>query len=103
MRLVGFYDPSHWKSEGGVNMRNNKWDYQSIALIVGSVALIGLSAIPGLAQTDPLYQGKPVAVKRVRKGNRKIHKKTPPLVQLLKLEWRVYKVKDDGSQEETSP
>jgi hypothetical protein len=52
-----------------------------------------------------LYQGKPVAVKRVRKVNRKVHRKTPAVVrvQLLKLEWRVYKVKDDGSQEETSP
>jgi len=86
-------------------MRNNRLCYQSIALIVGSVALIGLSVIPALAQTDPLYQGKPVAVKRVRKSNRKVHKKTPPVVrvQLLKLEWRVFKVKDDGSQEETSP
>jgi Domain of unknown function (DUF4384) len=85
-------------------MRYHNLPYKSIALIVGAAcALIASNSIAALAQkNNPLFQGKPVAVTRQPK-HKPHRKKVVQTVHLLKLEWRVYKVKDDGSQEETSP
>jgi hypothetical protein len=60
-----------------------------------------------LAQgSNPLVDDRPVKIQRKAKPNRvKRTRRRPAVVQapLLKLQWRVLKVADDGSDEETSP
>lgn len=77
-----------------------------------TVMIGGLCAIGGICErsafaqnVDPLTVDRPVTITRKPKPNRRPVRRTKPVVKavLLKLEWRVLKVRDDGSQEETSP
>jgi hypothetical protein len=77
-----------------------------IVMIGGLFAVAGFCQRPVFAQSvDPLTVDRPVTIVRKAKPNRRRVRRTKPVVKavLLKLEWRVYKVRDDGSQQETSP
>jgi hypothetical protein len=66
---------------------------------------LALSERTALTQSnDPLTNNLPVSIIRKTKPNRRITYKTKSVerVPLLKLEWRLYAVLDDGSQRETS-
>ena len=70
---------------------------------VGCLILIALS--PGFAltqQNDPLSMRVPVTIIRIPKPNRKISYKSKGIERapLLKLEWRLFQVLHDGSQQE---
>ena len=57
---------------------------------------------------NPLFDDRPVTIQRKKKTNRapRRTRKQPQAVErvpLLKLQWRVLKVKEDGNDEETSP
>ena len=56
-------------------------------------------------QSDPLGVGVPVSIIRQTKATRRPSSKTKPVerAQLLKLEWRLYKVLADGSEAEAAP
>ena len=88
-------------------MRSNQAWYKLILVMTGcACAVLALGERQALAQkNDPLVDDRPVTITRKKKTNRRTVRRTKPVVKatLLKLEWRVYKVKDDGSQEETSP
>ena len=80
-----------------------------LALIAISLtAMVIVTEFVTRAQTgNPLVDDRPVTITRKTKSNRKVTKKRPPKavesVPLLKLQWRVLKVKDNGTDEETSP
>lgn len=80
-------------------------------LPLAAVALVGvvaLSEIISMAQSgNPLVDDRPVTIVRKTKTNRRVVKRRPAKAveqaPLLKLQWRVLKVKDNGLDEETSP
>jgi hypothetical protein len=82
-----------------------------VVIAIGSIALLVPGEIVSSGQkTNPLEDprpDKPVNITRKQKPNRKPRRaRKPQAVErapLLALEWRVFKVKDDSSQEETSP
>lgn len=89
-------------------MRTKHARYKLLTVMIGFFsALVVLCDKPAMAQkNDPLVDDRPVNITRKKKVNRRPRVRTyKPVVKatLLKLEWRVHKVKDDGSQEETSP
>ena len=69
--------------------------------------VLAFAASPGRAafsqQSDPLGVGSPVSIVRKAKADRRMSSKARPVERapLLKLEWRLYKVSADGSDEET--
>jgi hypothetical protein len=69
------------------------------------LALVALGEVLVLAQAGRLEDNKPVPILRKPKTNRKVPRRRQVVqrVALLKLQWRVLKVKDDGTEEETSP
>jgi len=77
-----------------------------VLVMLSTPVLIGSKTV--LAQgTNPLVDDRPVKIQRKHKANRvkRPTRRRPAVVQvpLLKLQWRVLKVADDGSDEETSP
>jgi Domain of unknown function (DUF4384) len=88
-------------------MASTKSRIKLITVMIGGLcAIVGFCACPTFAQgVDPLTVDRPVTITRKKKTNRRPVRRTRAVVKavLLKLEWRVYKVRDDGSQEETSP
>ena len=77
--------------------------------IIVAMAVIFLSGPEAYAQGgNPLVDDRPVRIERKTKPNRtpkKTVRRRPVVVRspLLKLQWRVLKVKTDGTAEETSP
>lgn len=89
-------------------MRTKQARYKFLIVMIGFVcALVVLCDKPAFAQkNDPLIDDRPVNITRKKKVNRRrVRRVFKPVEKavLLKLEWKVYKVKDDGSEEETSP
>jgi Domain of unknown function (DUF4384) len=88
-------------------MRSNQVRLKLLAVMIGcACALLTVCERQVFAQkNDPLVDDRPVQIQRKKKANRKPVRRAKVVekVPLLKLEWRVYKVRDDGSQEETSP
>src|SRR5258705_7818967 len=88
-------------------MRSNQVRLKLLAVMIGcACALLTVCERQVFAQkNDPLVDDRPVQITRKKKVNRKPVRRARVVekVPLLKLEWRVYKVRDDGSQEETSP
>jgi len=78
-----------------------------ILVIVAAPAITGGEVM--FAQGgNPLVDDRPVKIERKQKANRKPRRTTRRRVAvvqapLLKLQWRVLKVSDDGSDQETSP
>jgi hypothetical protein len=92
----------------GVFMQSRHARIKLLTVMMGFFcALVVLSDKPAFAQkNDPLVDDRPVTITRKKKVNRRrVRRVFRPVEKavLLKLEWRVYKVRDDGSQEETSP
>jgi hypothetical protein len=78
-----------------------------MAAIIGcgcALAVLGERPVFG-QKNDPLVDDRPVTITRKKKTNRRPVRRAKPVERapLLKLEWRVYRVKDNGAQEETSP
>jgi Domain of unknown function (DUF4384) len=84
-------------------MRLKRNPYLLVVVILAT--LMGLSEIIALAQKNgSLVDDRPVSVTRRPKANRKRKvRRAVVKTTLLKLEWRVLKVRDDGSAEETNP
>jgi hypothetical protein len=75
-----------------------------VAGLVMMIALVCAVSDTAHAQSNPLVDDRPVTVQRKPKPNRK--KRVKPVAvkaPLLKLQWRVLKVAEDGSDQETSP
>ncbi|MFN2532838.1 MAG: DUF4384 domain-containing protein [Pyrinomonadaceae bacterium] len=77
-----------------------------VLLLAGAMLFINQSV--GRAQGgNPLIDDRPVTIVRKAKPNRvkraRKRRRVVERVPLLKLQWRVLKVKDNGSDEETSP
>jgi|GEM_PF-3050771 len=90
-------------------MRVKSIQFRSLTFIglMLAVALVS-SQLASFAQTgNPLVDDRPVTIVRKPKTNRKpkkpIKKATVVSAPLLKLQWRVLKVKENGDGEETSP
>jgi hypothetical protein len=71
--------------------------------VLGCLSVMALS--PGFAltqQSDPLTVGVPVTIIRNQKANRKISYKSKGFeyAPLLKLEWRLFRIMHDGSEQE---
>ena len=70
--------------------------------------ILAFAALPEHAvfsqQSDPLTIGAPINIIRIEKRDRRVLHKPRPVERapLLKLEWRLYKVAADGSEEETA-
>src|SRR5262249_42578459 len=67
---------------------------------------IVLPTLPVSGQTNnPLVDDRPVTVVRKKKVTRKVSRPHPPVqkVSLLRLEWRVLKVNEDGAAAVTNP
>lgn len=88
-------------------MERNQARYKLLLVMIGFLfAVVVFCERPAFAQrNDPLVDDRPVTITRKKKTNRKPVRRARAVVRapLLKLEWRVLKVKDDGSDEETSP
>ena len=89
-------------------MRTNNTRFKLLTVIIGCVcAVVAFYERPAFGQkNDPLIDDRPVQIQRKKKITRKAPRRpvrTVVTAPLLKLEWRVYKVREDGSQEETSP
>jgi hypothetical protein len=78
----------------------------AVLIVIGCLcAALALFERTAFTQSnDPLTNNLPVSIIRKTKSNRRTTNKARPVerVPLLKLEWRLYKVLDDGSQKETS-
>jgi hypothetical protein len=78
----------------------------AVLIVIGCLgAALALSERTAFTQSnDPLTIGLPVSIIRKTKPNRRVTYKSKSVerVPLLKMEWRLYKVLDDGSQKETS-
>ena len=90
-----------------MNLRFGRFWFLPLILMT-LVAVVALSELISMAQSgNPLVDDRPVTIVRKTKTNRKVVKKRPPAAvekaPLLKLQWRVLKAKDDGTDEETSP
>jgi Domain of unknown function (DUF4384) len=91
-------------------MRVKSLIYSAILIALTlAFAIIGIDPNKALGQTsNPLVDDRPVKIVRKQKPNRKPKqvRRARVVVQsvpLLKLQWRVLKVSEDGSQHETSP
>src|SRR5258705_1357033 len=88
-------------------MRSNQVRLKLLAIMIGcACALLTVCESQVFAQkNNPLVDDRPVQITRKKKTNRKPVRRARVVekVPLLKLEWRVYKVLDDGSQKKTSP
>lgn len=87
-------------------MRSNLVRYKVAVMFGFLCAVVVLCERPAFVQgNDPLVSDRPVRIVRKKKANRRPVRRAKAVERapLLKLEWRVYKVREDGSQEETSP
>lgn len=91
-----------------MRVRSFKSRWLPLVVMIFTAALM-VGEFVGFAQTsNPLVDDRPVKITRKAKPNRKPKKPRPQrqVVQqapLLKLQWRVLKVNENGSAEETSP
>src|SRR5207247_1742307 len=82
----------------------------TLLVLAGLFVLVQAETRLVSGQSNPLVDDRPVTIVRKEKSNRKVvrppKRRRQAVVQkapLLKLEWRVLRIRDDGSPEETSP